>query len=148
MWDLQVRVTSSPYLHPSSLVPAFAFFPSLRARKVVSSPRFADRRDLADLLNPLDVQKCDSVVPRCGRCVRNGVPECTYDQTRKKRPGNALAMGEACLPCRLVVFPSGSWQFGNELSNADAIFSSLFFYSAKKKVRPSSSSALRNGTEL
>ncbi|KAF9787009.1 hypothetical protein BJ322DRAFT_1053184 [Thelephora terrestris] len=43
--------------------------------------------------------KCDSAMPRCGRCVQSGVRECVYDLTRK-RPGNALAMGEACLPCR------------------------------------------------
>lgn len=71
-----------------------------RVRKLVSPPRSANHRYVADLPDT-PLQKCDSAMPRCGRCVQSGVLECLYDLTRK-RLGNALAMGEACLPCRFV----------------------------------------------
>ena len=122
------------------------FVSRTRARKVVSSPRMTDRRGPAGLPNPLDFQKCDSAVPRCGRCVQSDVLECIYDQTRKKRPGNALATGEACLACRLVAFPDPSRHHGPEATSldADGTFSSFFSHRAKKKVRPSKDSLYGN----
>lgn len=79
-------------------------------------------------------------MPRCGRCIQNGVLECSYDPMRRKRPGNVLAMGEACLPCRLVPFLLLDHGYGP--SDADGIVPSSV---RERRLDPSTSPT--HGTE-
>lgn len=62
---------------------------------------------LSSAPNDLALQKCDGGLPHCNRCVRtNRSPSCTYDlPLYPKRKTTVLQKGEACIPCRSVVYP-------------------------------------------